>query len=63
MNAGIVVMQVHHARICANEGNLDWYAIIAERYFSCTNAFVVYVLYKENNITVSCISDDGKEHK
>ena len=58
-----IVMQVHHARVCADEGNLDWCAIIAERYFSCTNVFDVYGLYKENNITVSYISDEVKAHE
>ena len=55
-----IAMQVHHVCVCADECNLDWCETIAERYFSCTNTFVVYVLYKENNITVSCISDDHK---
>ena len=55
-----VVMEVRHVCVCADECNLDWCEIIAERYFSCTNRFVVYVLYKENNLTVSCVSDDHK---
>ena len=55
-----IVMQVHHAYIYADEGNLDWCKSIAERYFGCTNAFFVYILHKENNITVSCISNDDE---
>ena len=59
----ISTMQVCHVCVCADKCNLDWCEIIAERYFSGTNTFVVYVLYKENNITVSCISDDHEVRK